>query len=332
MQQFRRTSSPPATVADGRALPNHRTFRLDLARAREFGAGVWYSTHASTWYPAHYHDELELKLVLCGQTSYRVGTENVSLGAGSLLWLLPGQVHAVLHASADLAMWVASFRVELIRASEVPSVYRELERVCGWHSCALPLLEARGLSAAFAAMASENPKLVNLRAAKLLTRAFALSAAHTQTPQGEAHALRPPRLAWHPAVLQARALLEERASSASIVNIARQCGIEPTRLTHLFRQQLGLAPIQFRNHVRVQRFIARLGRGEERNMLQTALDCGFGSYTQFHRVFHQVTGYAPSEHLRRVRAGIVFPVRQSSGAQSASQQQSYRGHEQPRRA
>jgi transcriptional regulator GlxA family with amidase domain len=71
---------------------------------------------------------------------------------------------------------------------------------------------------------------------------------------------------------------------------------------------MGLSVVQFRNHVRIQRFILRLGRAERQNLLQVALDSGFGSYPQFHRAFHQVTGYAPSEHVRRVRAGIVFPT------------------------
>jgi AraC-like DNA-binding protein len=73
---------------------------------------------------------------------------------------------------------------------------------------------------------------------------------------------------------------------------------------------MGLSVVQFRNHVRIQDFIARFGRGEGPNMLQVALEAGFGSYSQFHRAFHWVTGYAPSEHLRRVRAGIVFPSQQ----------------------
>ena len=79
------------------------------------------------------------------------------------------------------------------------------------------------------------------------------------------------------------------------------------RLSRVFKQQMGLSIVQFRNHFRVQQFITRFGRGESRNMLEVALEAGFGSYPQFHRAFHQVAGYAPSEHLRRVRTGIVFP-------------------------
>ena len=74
---------------------------------------------------------------------------------------------------------------------------------------------------------------------------------------------------------------------------------------------MGLSIVQFRNHYRVQRFIGQFGLGDGATMLDAALACGFGSYAQFHRAFHQVTGYAPSEHLRRVRAGIVIPEQPS---------------------
>ena len=300
--------------------------RLDLPRAREFGAGVWYSTYASTWYPAHYHEELELKLVLCGDTNYRIGSENVLLGAGTLLWLWPGQEHAVLHTSADLAMWVASFRVELIRAAELASGHRQLGRERGWYARALSLSHARKLSVAYAAMSGDSAEVVNVRAVELLTRAFELSHPQTTTHGLESLAECSAQ-AWHPAVMRARALLAECRSDVSIASLARQCGAEPARLSRLFRQQMGLAPVQFRNHVRVQRFIAGLARADGRNMLQAALDAGFGSYPQFHRAFHQVTGYAPSEHLRRVRAGLVFPVCQSASAPSTAEQQTRDGQE-----
>jgi AraC family transcriptional regulator of arabinose operon len=94
--------------------------------------------------------------------------------------------------------------------------------------------------------------------------------------------------------------------------LSRRCGLEAGRLSRLFKQQMGISIVQFRNHFRVQEFIGHFGRGERATMLDAALQCGFGSYPQFHRAFHQVTSYAPSEHIRRVHAGIVAPVPQGS--------------------
>jgi AraC-like DNA-binding protein len=114
----------------------------------------------------------------------------------------------------------------------------------------------------------------------------------------------------HGAVARARMLLREPEGAPSLSALARRCGLEAGRLSRLFKQQMGLSIVQFRNHFRVQHFISQFSHGDRATMLGAALECGFGSYAQFHRAFYQVTGYAPSEHLRRVRAGIVVPEQQ----------------------
>jgi AraC-like DNA-binding protein/mannose-6-phosphate isomerase-like protein (cupin superfamily) len=283
--------------------------KLDLPREREFDAGVWYSTRASTWYPAHYHDELELKLVLWGSTVYRIGTQPVELKAGSMLWLAPGQEHSLLGASDDLAMWVASFRAHTARAAERASGARVLDRPQGWGSCQLQLACVRQLSNLHATLAAcQEPVMANALALRLLTCSLTSARPFDSVQPGAGMLDRtsdaPPP---HAAVARARELLRGPDADLSLEHLAHRCGLDSFRLSRVFKQQMGLSIVQFRNHLRVQQFITLFDRGEGRNMLEVALEAGFGSYPQFHRAFHQVAGYAPSEHLRRVRAGIVFP-------------------------
>lgn len=103
--------------------------------------------------------------------------------------------------------------------------------------------------------------------------------------------------------------MQQPGFEGSLTKLARTCGLSSSRLSRLFKQQMGLSLVQFKNHHRIQEFIRTFGNGSRLTMLEAALDTGFGSYPQFHRAFHQVTGYAPKEHLRRVRAGIVNPDR-----------------------
>jgi transcriptional regulator GlxA family with amidase domain len=56
---------------------------------------------------------------------------------------------------------------------------------------------------------------------------------------------------------------------------------------------------EFRNRVGVERFLEIYGDGSARTLLDAALEAGFGSYPQFHRVFRNIAGYAPREHRRR---------------------------------
>jgi AraC-like DNA-binding protein len=288
--------------------------KLDLPRGREFEAGVWYSTHASTWYPTHYHDELELKIVLWGETVYNVGSQQVTLGPGTQLWLAPGQQHTLLEVSDDLAMWVTSFREDAVRNAERDAGLRVLDGQTTWGVCKLPAARLQILSKLSSDLTLEHqPAAFNDMAHRLLVEALgswncsAHGARLVATTAGKTGAL-------HPAVAQAVTLLRELDEDLSLGRLAQRCGLSAARLSRLFKQQMGLSLVQYRTHFRVQRFISRFGRGDGENMLAAALRAGFGSYPQFHRAFWQVTGYAPSEHLRRVRSGVVVPAQQGAEA------------------
>lgn len=283
------------------------TVKLELPRDAEIDAGVWYSTSASSWYPTHWHAELEVKLVLWGSTLYQVGADRVELGPGSLLWLAPGQKHKVLNTSDELSMWVASFRLPVVREAEKLAGVCVLDSASTWGALVLPAERVRELSGFHSKLSRcETPSLLNQWALRLLTYALsAWRAGRQSTNDGHQY------LAPHPAVVSARTLLRVPGNNWPLASLSRHCGLESARLSRLFKQQMGLPTVQFRNHFRVQRFIAEFGHGDQHTMLEVALGSGFGSYPQFHRAFHRVTGYAPSEHLRRVRTGIVLPTHQS---------------------
>jgi AraC-like DNA-binding protein len=289
--------------------------KLDLPRANDWDAGIWYSTPASTRYPTHWHDELELNLVLWGQVEYQIGTRTIQLGRGSLLLLAPGQSHTLLAVSDDLAMWVASFRSCAVREFEALSGARLLEPGAAWSIRTILPARLLELSALHARLAScEDPRQLNSGARQLLARVSEAQREQDELCQQLAASDAP---SLHGAVARARTLVCAPDEPSSLPLLSRRCGLEAGRLSRLFKQQMGLSMVQFRNHFRVQRFICQFGRGEGVTMLAAALECGFGSYAQFHRAFHQVTGYAPSEHLRRVRAGIVVPEQQGLQAHHA---------------
>jgi AraC-like DNA-binding protein len=107
----------------------------------------------------------------------------------------------------------------------------------------------------------------------------------------------------HPAIEHSAHLLLNEEDSYSLPQLARKAGLSPSRLSRLFKQQTGLSIVEFRNRQRMQRFLDRyeLDRqsGRKSTLLDAALDAGFGSYPQFHRVFRQVAGCSPAEYQRR---------------------------------
>jgi AraC-like DNA-binding protein len=59
----------------------------------------------------------------------------------------------------------------------------------------------------------------------------------------------------------------------------------------------------------VERFLDIYGTGQRRTMLDAALEAGFGSYPQFHRVFKRMMGYSPMQFRQQgdsIRAGKVM--------------------------
>jgi AraC-like DNA-binding protein len=105
-----------------------------------------------------------------------------------------------------------------------------------------------------------------------------------------------PSPARHPVVQKALAML---ASDAALVGkeIAAALDVSVSRLVRLFKAELGISLVEYRNRLRIARVQVLMDAGEH-NLLKVARASGFGSYAQFHRVFRAMHGTAPSSYLR----------------------------------
>jgi AraC-like DNA-binding protein len=242
----------------------------------------------------HHHDELECHLVARGRGAFLVGEQRIDAEVGTLLFIAPRNDHTLLEASRDFCRWMALFRKRLVRrvlpASETRKFFSadapsSLERKVPRHA-------ARTLAHGFAetrAQYGEAAPLYNAAVAYLLARAWkALQAAETK----------PVSSTLHPAVAEAVRRLQSAGPELSRAELARRCAISEWHLSKLFSLQVGMTLLQFRNRSRLDRFFELYGDGSRTKMAHAALDAGFGSYPQFHRVFRALTGYAPAEYFR----------------------------------
>jgi AraC-like DNA-binding protein len=101
----------------------------------------------------------------------------------------------------------------------------------------------------------------------------------------------------HPAVEKAARLIRDESTALTLLELAQRSGLSTHRLSRLFKQQTGVALVDFRNRRRVERFFGLYGTGQRLTMLEAALEAGFGSYPQFHRVFKRETGHSPRKHF-----------------------------------
>jgi AraC-like DNA-binding protein len=80
--------------------------------------------------------------------------------------------------------------------------------------------------------------------------------------------------------------------------IAAKLGLSLSRLARVFKAEMGMSLVEYRNRLRLDRFAVLLDRGRT-NLLEAALAAGFGSYAQFHRVFRALRHMTPREYQQR---------------------------------
>lgn len=91
------------------------------------------------------------------------------------------------------------------------------------------------------------------------------------------------------------ALLHEDGAQ-SRGELAARLGVSVSVLSRAFKSEMGLSVAQYRSRLRLERFLT-LVEPRGGNLLAAALDAGFGSYAQFHRVFRSALGMTPKEYL-----------------------------------
>jgi AraC-like DNA-binding protein len=87
----------------------------------------------------------------------------------------------------------------------------------------------------------------------------------------------------------------------TIDQIARQAGLSPAHLSRLFRDQVGFPPIDYFNHLKVQRACRFLTLTPLR-IKEIGSRLGYSDQYYFSRVFHKVMGISPAAY-RRVQSG-----------------------------
>jgi AraC-like DNA-binding protein len=255
---------------------------------------LWRYGNAASANRRHTHAELEFNLVTRGSGTYLVGNRRYGIRRGDLLWLFPAQEHVLIEQSAEFEMWIAVFRRKAVKRAATdadslallrPSLEGEVCRRVTQHD----LTRLEELFAEIAAC-REQPGLFNSGLG------YALLNSWQCFQRAAGVAVRD----VHPAVERAARLIRDESNSLSLNELAHRSGLSAARLSRLFKQQTGFAMADFRNRKRLERFVDIYGTGQRHTMLDAALEAGFGSYAQFHRIFRRNMGCSPGEYRRKI--------------------------------
>ncbi len=265
--------------------------RLNLPPS--WDGNLWQCGHLGRARPAHRHAELEFNLVTQGSGTYLLANRRYRIGRGDLLWLFPGQEHVLVGETADFEMWVGVFRPRMVQRVATDSGTRVLRLADppGEYCRRLSRDDLDRLVGLFAEVAGTRSclGLFNTGSAYALLATWRAFEGAVDVSVGDVH----------PAVEKAARLIRSDPGALRLVELARRSGLSPSRLSRLFKRQTGIAWVDFRNRERIKRFLNMYGAGQRHNVLEAALEAGFGSYPQFHRVFRRVMGCTPAFHRKK---------------------------------
>lgn len=256
------------------------------------------------WRPAHFHAQAEFLFVRRGRATERVGHAIRTVHAGQLIWHLPGVEHQLIDASRDCDFTVVQAEPDrcaalmgnfgsLTRQAPTTSTFMGWVSLLGRLTAGRPVVELKRedqdllLEACSVTCASET--LQPEQSARRLHEALACAWRATQTDHDD---LRPSSLVELACCL----LLEDPGLDRS--GVCRALDVSESYLSRRFQLELGLTFVEQRTRLRLARFSTHVAR-DGRDYLASALDAGFGSYSQLHRVFVELLGTSPREYFAR---------------------------------
>jgi AraC-like DNA-binding protein len=267
--------------------------RQHLHLPPEWDGNLWHYRHHGRTNAMHHHAELEFNLVTRGAGLYLLDNRKYRICRGDLLWLFPAQEHVLVEQTPDFEMWIGVFKPKAVKRITTDANAQVLRQAdpAGEYCRRLPRGALLRLDELFAEVAAAHDRSGFFNAGL----GYALLGAW----QHFEHAADVPVHDVHPAVEKAARLSRDETTALGLDELARRSGLSPARLSRLFKQQTGVALVDFRNRQRIERFLQLYGTGQRRTMLDAALAAGFGSYPQFHRVFKRIIGCSPGNYRRR---------------------------------
>ncbi|MFJ7725158.1 helix-turn-helix domain-containing protein [Neobacillus sp. NPDC097160] len=90
--------------------------------------------------------------------------------------------------------------------------------------------------------------------------------------------------------------IEEHATTAfKVEEVARHAGLSISRSVHLFKKSVGKTMMEYAQEIRLAAAVERM-KYTTMTLEQIAVDCGFGSYPYFHKVFKKKYGISPGAY------------------------------------
>jgi AraC-like DNA-binding protein len=258
----------------------------------------------------HWHAQVEVNYVMRGTVHYRMSDHEFRLNAGEMCLFWGGQPHQMDESSED----------SLYAGAHLPLVY--------FFRLRLPISISSRLMKGETLLTSATDAADNENFARWFRYASSGDPAKAQHAVDEL-LLRIERIALEPYSMTSQAAISLEGdhphphSSRNVarmcdfiaanflqdidsVDIARAADLHPKYAMNLFKRSTGMTLSKYVTLLRLSRAQAML-MSEGANVLQVAMDSGFGSISAFNKSFRHIAGMSPSNFRRDIRLVTTIP-------------------------
>jgi AraC-like DNA-binding protein len=297
---------------------------MDLAESKVAGRAIYqpgassieglptalqmFHAHPPVMVMPHWHAQVEVNYVMRGTVHYRMNDHEFTLTAGEMCLFWGGQPHQMvessddsLYAGAHLPL-VHFFRMrlpvvissQLMRGATMLTSATDAadnENFARWHRYANSGDPAKSQHAVHELL---------LRIERILLEPYSMIGqagrlTETDTPYAQSS-----RNVARMCDFIAANFMED----IDTIDIARAADLHPKYAMNLFKKSTGMTLSKYVNLLRLSRAQAML-MSEEANVLQVAMDSGFGSISAFNKSFRHIAGMSPSDFRRDLRSSGI---------------------------
>jgi AraC-like DNA-binding protein len=252
----------------------------------------------------HWHAQVEVNYVMRGTVHYRMNGHDMRLSAGDMCLFWGGQPHQMDESSEDSLYAGAHLPLIYFFRLRLPvSISSRLMKGETLLTSATDAADGENFARWFRYVNSGDPAKAQHAVDELLLRIERIALepySMTSVSPGLGDAEQPyphsPRNVARMCDFIAANFLQEIDS----VDIARAADLHPKYAMNLFKKTTGMTLSKYVNLLRLSRAQAML-MSDGANVLQVAMDSGFGSISAFNKSFRHIAGMSPSDFRRDVR-------------------------------
>ncbi|WP_105382954.1 helix-turn-helix domain-containing protein [Neorhizobium alkalisoli] len=264
-------------------------------------------THPPIMLMPHWHAQVEVNYVIRGTVRYRMGEHDVRLHAGQMCLFWGGQPHRMDESSDDSFYAGAHLPlVHFFRLRLPGDLASRLMHGATLLTSATDAADKENFARWFEYVTSGNPLKRQHAVDELLLRIERIVLdSFCMVPEAAAGTdpLSPDQPYAQSAKSVARMcdfIAANFMQDIDTIDIARAADLHPKYAMNIFRRSTGMTLSKYVNLLRLSRAQALLMR-EGANVLQVAMDSGFGSISAFNKSFRHIAGMSPSDFRRDSR-------------------------------